>query len=293
MSARPPRAVIVHRRTELEELIARHGTKGQAEFFLSVRGRDLAELEDRQHADKRALDAVSAAVPADWRVGRVERADLDRFLFAPDDVVVVVGQDGLVANVAKYLDGQPVVGIDPEPGRNAGLLVRHRAADTAELLHSRASVQQRAMVSVGTDDGQELLALNEVYVGQPSHQTARYAIHTPDGAGEHQASSGLIVATGTGSTGWCHSAWLERKSRLTLPSPEERRLVWFAREAWPSPTSGTGLTEGELTDAVLTIDVESDGLVAFGDGMEDDRLTASWGQRLTLRLARQTLHLVA
>ena len=41
------------------------------------------------------------------------RGDLDRFLFEPDDLVVIVGQDGLVANVSKYLDGQPVVGINP------------------------------------------------------------------------------------------------------------------------------------------------------------------------------------
>ena len=29
--------------------------------------------------------------------------------------MVVVGQDGLVANVAKYLDGQPVIGVDTAP----------------------------------------------------------------------------------------------------------------------------------------------------------------------------------
>ena len=30
-----PRAVLVHRRTEFQELLARHGTRGQAAFFLS------------------------------------------------------------------------------------------------------------------------------------------------------------------------------------------------------------------------------------------------------------------
>ena len=292
MSVLPPRAVIVHRRTELEELVARHGTKGQAGFFLSTRGRSLAELEERHHADQRALDAVAAAVPADWRSGRVERADLDRFLFAPDDVVVVVGQDGLVANVAKYLDGQPVVGIDPEPSRNPGVLVTHRPEDASELLRTLTVVQHRTMVSATTDDGQRLLALNEVYVGQPTHQTARYAIRPPGGGRERQASSGLIVATGTGATGWCRSAWLERRSPLVLPAPDDRRLLWFVREAWPSPATGTELTEGELGDEGLVIDVESDGLVAFGDGMEDDRLVLTWGQTLTVGLAQETLRMV-
>lgn len=42
----------------------------------------------------------------------IKRAHFDRFVFAPEDVVIAVGQDGLVANVAKYLDGQPVLGIN-------------------------------------------------------------------------------------------------------------------------------------------------------------------------------------
>ena len=35
----------------------------------------------------------------------------------------MVGQDVLVANVAKYLSGQPVIGVNPEPERNSGVLV--------------------------------------------------------------------------------------------------------------------------------------------------------------------------
>ena len=42
-----PRVVVVHRRTELDELIARHGTRAQAAFFLRTRGRSLEEVEAR------------------------------------------------------------------------------------------------------------------------------------------------------------------------------------------------------------------------------------------------------
>ena len=38
----PPRLVIVHRRTELAQLLDRHATLGQAEFFLRSRGRTIA-----------------------------------------------------------------------------------------------------------------------------------------------------------------------------------------------------------------------------------------------------------
>ena len=287
-----PRVVVVHRRTELDELIAHHGTRGQAAFYLRTRGRDLAEVERRHNDLQAALTVVSASIPLDWRRGLVERTDLSRFMFAPDDVVVVVGQDGLVANAAKYLQGQPVIGIDPEPGRNAGVLVTHPATRVGKLLGSRNGIEERTMVGVRTDDGAELVALNEIYLGHASHQTARYTLTLADGRSEAQGSSGLIVGTGTGATGWCASAALERHSPLALPGPAERRLAWFVREAWPSRVTGTTLTEGELTDGPLTVTLASDSLVAFGDGVETDALTLRWGQSVQLQVADRTLRLV-
>ncbi|MFI0982116.1 hypothetical protein ACH4SP_34555 [Streptomyces sp. NPDC021093] len=293
-----PRAVLVHRTSEYEELLARHGTRGQAEFFLGSRGRSVREAQERYERTRRALAEVAGAVPLQWRQARVERADLDRFLFGPEDVVVVVGQDGLVANTAKYLDEQAVLGIDTDPGRNPGVLVRHRAADAAKLLRSAVSggaADTLTMVEAVADDTQRLLALNEIYLGPPGHQTARYRIGQ-DGeraAAEAQASSGVLVGTGTGATGWLRSLWLERGSALHLPDPVDHRLVWFVREAWPSPATGTSLVEGVLSgDERLRLTVESDRLVAFGDGMEADALELTWGQTVRVGRAATALRLL-
>ncbi|MER5550655.1 hypothetical protein ABT001_03030 [Streptomyces sp. NPDC002793] len=295
-----PRAVLVHRTTEYEELLARHGTHGQAAFVLAGRGRSIEEVAERHRRNERALTEVAAAVPLRWRRSRVERADLDRFLFGPEDVVVVVGQDGLVANAAKYLSGQLVVGIDTDPGRNPGVLVRHRARDTAALCRAAVSpggpLDALTMTEAVADDTQRLLALNEIYLGSPGHQTARYRIG-PDGspaAAESQASSGVLVGTGTGSTGWLRSLWTERGSTLPLPAPSDPRLVWFVREAWPSPATGTSMVAGELgrRDG-LRLTVESDRMVVFGDGMESDALELTWGQSIRLGVSDTTLNLVA
>ncbi|MFD4374878.1 hypothetical protein [Streptomyces sp. NPDC058486] len=292
-----PRAVLVHRRTEYEELLARHGTHGQAAFFLAARGRSADEVRERHDRTRRALAAVAGAVPLAWRQTRVERADLDRFLFGPEDVVVVVGQDGLVANTAKYLAGQPVVGIDADPGRNPGVLVRHRPADARRLLPYAAgpgvAADELTMVAAATDDGQRLLALNEIYVGPPGHQTARYTLDTEGAAPEPQASSGVLAGTGTGATGWLRSLWQQRSSALALPGPAEPRLAWFVREAWPSPTTGTRRVEGLVGPGEgLRLTVESDRLVAFGDGVESDALDLTWGQTVRLTVAETRLRLV-
>src|SRR5690606_22837091 len=100
------------------------------------------------------------------------------------------------------------------------------------------------------------------------------------------------VATGTGATGWWASLAHDRGGR-PAPGRTEHRLGWFVREAWPSPSTGASLTEGFVEDgADVALVVASDRLVVFGDGVEDDRLVASWGQTVTVRTADAPLRLV-
>jgi NAD kinase len=292
-----PRAVLVHRRTELDELLDQHGTRGQAEFFLRTRCRTLADAQQRHDHQVEALAVASAAVPMDWRRGGVERQDLPHFVFEPGDILLVVGQDGLVANAARYLDGQPVIGVDPEPGRNPAVLVRHRPERVSRLLRAVAagstSVESRTMVHAELDDGQALDTLNEVYLGHPTHQSARYRLAVDGAEPERQSSSGLIVSTGTGATGWAASISHDRGRPVPLPTPVDPTLAWFVREAWPSPATGTSQTAGLLAaEERLRVEVEGSGLVLFGDGQESDRLTATWGQTVTIGLSRRTLRLV-
>ena len=292
-----PRVVIITRPTAYELLLQQHGTLGQARFFLERREQSLESLEIVHIQQEQALKTVEATIPADWRRGRVSREELDRFLFEPDDLIVAVGQDGLVANVAKYLQGQSVIGVNPSPERYPGVLVPHPPDRVGPLMLSAASkvatVQARMMVEARLDDDQRFLALNEVFVGHVSHQSARYRLNW-DGREERQSSSGLIVSSGTGSTGWARSIHQERHSKIRLPDPTEPALAFFVREDWPSPTSGTKLTEGRIEgkDQLVVISEMDDGGVAFGDGIEADRIELLWGQRLEIGLAQTRLNLV-
>jgi NAD kinase len=297
MSGLPPRAVVVTRPSELQLLVARHGTRDQAKFFLASRGRDIAEVEERAGKQDAALAAVLGRIPMRWRRARIDRADLNRFVFGPEDVVIAVGQDGLVANVAKYLSGQPVVGINPDPTRYDGVLVPHPPAAAGDLLPlvaaGRCRVQERVMALAALDDGQRLLALNEVFVGHRSHQSARYRLRF-EKAEEAHSSSGLIVTTGTGATGWARSIERQRRAPSKLPRPEDPFLSFFVREPFPSVATGTSLEQGLLrAEQQLEIVSEmNEGGVVFGDGIEDDRLDFAWGLRLQVGVARERLRLV-
>ncbi|MBK8868572.1 MAG: hypothetical protein V9G15_05870 [Dermatophilaceae bacterium] len=293
-----PRVVIVHRATEYEELLDRHGTRGQVEFFLRTRGQTLGALDERHERAHDALREVGAAIDLDWRRASVERGELPRFGFEPDDIVVAVGQDGLVANLAKYVGAQPIIGINPLPEANAGVLVPHSPRRAGALLARVAGGQarmiDRTMVSVTSDDGQTLVALNEVFIGQPGHQSARYEIVVEGGVRERQSSSGVIVGTGTGASGWCRSLHRIQAPSLSLPKPTDPTLTWFVREPWPSPVTGADLVAGTIADGgELRMRVESDSLVAFGDGIESDRVHLSWGQQATVCRAPRVLRTVA
>ena len=296
MATLKPRAVLVTRETDYERLLAVHATREQARFFLRTRGQDLDVLAARHEAFGETVRQVRLAVPDDWRVAKVLRADLDRFLFSPEDVVLAVGQDGLVANLAKYLTGQPVLGVNPAPDLNEGVLVPLRADQVGRLLPATAAgaavVEARTMARATLDDGQVLQALNEIFVGHRSHQSARYEIAI-DGERERQSSSGVIVSTGTGATGWARSIMTATGHAVPL-KPVDRRLAYFVREPWPSVATGASIAHGAV-DARRTLAITSqmnDGGVIFADGIEQDHLDFGWGRTVTVAIAAQTFNLV-
>ncbi|WP_411901824.1 NAD(+)/NADH kinase [Methylorubrum thiocyanatum] len=295
MAALTPRAVFVTRETDYELLIARHATRGQARFFLESRGEGLAQVEARHERFHAVLARARAAVPGEWRQALVRRADLDRFLFGPDDVVVAVGQDGLIANVAKYLGAQPVIGVNPAPDLYDGVLARNPVERLPRLLPASVAgdvaLERRTMVEAVIDGTERLFALNEIFVGHRSHQSARYRIE--DGtASEDQSSSGLIVASGTGATGWARSISEATGLDLSL-APDERAVGYWVREPFPSVATATRLRAGKLTDADLVVTSRmNEGGVVFADGIEQDFLGFGWGRQVRIAPADRALHLV-
>jgi NAD kinase len=297
MATAVPRVVVVTRDSEYDALLSRHGTEPQVRFFLEQRGQSLDAVRHRHERWLKALDAVSQAIPPEWRRTRVNRPELSRFLFEPGDLIVATGQDGLVANLAKYLQGQLVLGINPDAEQFDGVLVPHAPDRAKKLLAAmaagRAEVEERTMVSGRLDDGQHLVALNEIFVGHRSHQSARYRLRL-GAREERQSSSGLIVATGTGATGWARSINGERAHPLQLPKPGDPALALFVREPFPSVSTGTSLDSGLVTRAgqLEVVSEMDDGGVVFGDGIEDDRFDFAWGMKLIVGMSEQRLHLV-
>ena len=303
------KVVLVTRHTRLEELIARYHTLAQAKFYVEHLGADFADYVNEHEAYSAAKQGVIAALVAHGRWQAIDRSFLPNFLFGRDDLVLALGQDGLVANTMKYLDGHPLVGLNPDPKRYDGVLLAFEAKDVAAILPGaladRRKVKTVTMAKASLADGQVLHAVNDLFIGPRSHISARYEICVGD-AKETQSSSGVIVSTGLGSTGWMRSVMTgsiaiagamagRRDAAGWKPQPWETDHLTFAvREPFPSRTSAASLVFGQLTakTPMRLVSLMPENGVIFSDGIEADRLEFNSGSHATIGIAERVGRLV-
>ena len=301
-TTRIDRCVIVTRKTQLEDLVVRFNTVAQAEFYLKAAGDDFALIQKRHEAYVASLASLKAHLPRDLKVSVIDRSLLPQFDFH-NDIVLAVGQDGVVSNTAKYLREQPLIGVNPDPDSYEGVLLPWRVDQTAAVIarvrKENASIQQVTLARAATNDGRELIAFNDLFIGQAGHASALYEIFH-GGRQEMQSSSGIIISTGAGSTGWMRSVYTgaQRVAGLVqhrheiepvLPALDRSadELLYAVREPWPSRKTGTELVFGTVSPG-QPLEVHSrmatNGVI-FSDGIEWDYLEFNSGTHATITTA--------
>jgi NAD kinase len=321
----------VSRHTRLDELMERFNTRSQAKFYVQ-RSREnvLAEAgvaiyeaqrtaeaeyhdyELEHHLYYNSLNRVRGDLERLGKVHMVDRTLVPNYLFAPEDIVVTVGQDGLVANTAKYALNLPIIGVNPDPARFDGVLLPFLPADAAEAVHTqlreRAKIRQVTLAEARLNDGQRLLAFNDLFIGARSHVSARYKIQLGKAVESH-SSSGVLVSTGAGSTGWLSSVFnmVAGVSQFTaghkmqqgkIPAVqlkwEDPHLVFIVREPFVSKMSSAKLVAGLLENRQhLSIEsfMPTNGVI-FSDGVEADFLTFNSGATAEISAAKEHALLV-
>lgn len=317
--------VLVTRPTRLAELVVRFNTVSQAQFYIEHQGADFKDylVEDRTY--HQALVEAQTILGQLGRVQVIDRGFLPNFVFGPEDTVVTLGQDGLVANTLKYLHGQPVIGVNPDPGRWDGKLLPFKVADLKKIVpevfrHGRP-IKSVTMAKASLNNGQAMYAVNDLFIGPKSHGSARYQIRCGELA-ETQSSSGVIVSTGMGSTGWLKSlltgaATITQSAGSILaqhvsdkladdrahPKPGSRvrlnvrtEFAWDAnylyftvREPFPSHTTGATLVFGRVTPGIplqLESKMAENGVI-FSDGIEKDFLEFNSGAQASIGIAER------
>jgi NAD kinase len=326
--------VVVTQKTALEELVERYNTRDQARFYLEHMGISFAEYQAAHDQYHTSLALLQTCLPSKMRTQRIERSFLPNFLFDPRDLVVTLGRDGLVINTAKYLDGQPLVAFNPDPQRVDGVLIPFPIAGASEILHGVLNYAYQArhltLAKATLNDGQKLYAVNDLFIGQRTHVSARYRLRLGDRQ-EDQSSSGIIVSTGAGSTGWLRSVFTgaagvvehlmppmqpapashaSQRAPVTEPwvpaSPIEQvrnayafdataeRLCFTVREPFVSRVSSAEITFGEIGPG-QTLEIIShmpQNGVIFSDGVESDFLHFDSGAIASIAIAEKKVSLV-
>lgn len=296
------KVVIVTRKTRLNDLIYKYNTMEQAKFYIEHMG---ADFSDYICEDKRYQEAVADVTKVSEKYARVQRIDRDflpNMIFGANDIVIAVGQDGLVANTLKYLNGQPLIGVNPDTVRWDGRLLPFETGEVEQILLKVISgnyqIREITMAQAKTRNGQIMLAVNDLFVGQKTHVSARYDI-TWNQRTEYQSSSGIIISTGLGSTGWYRSVMTQAAGiaeefgrgnfRCEDMSWDENRLIFVVREPFPSRSTQSGIIYGKLTktDTFKILSKMPGNGVVFSDGMESDAIEFNAGTEITIQIAPQ------
>lgn len=294
------KVVLVTRKTRLTELIRKYNTIEQAKFYIEHMGADFSDYIREDEKYRKAVEKIMAVSEKYARVQQIDREFLPNMIFGQNDIVIATGQDGLVANVLKYLNGQPLIGVNPDSSRWDGILLPFEAGELEgillKVLGGSQAVKEITMAQAVTQDGQIMLAVNDLFVGQKTHVSARYDI-TWNGKTEYQSSSGVIISTGLGSTGWYKSVMTQvagiarkfggRKLEGERMGWSENSLAFIVREPFPSRATGTQIVYGKLTgsDHFKILSKMPENGVVFSDGMENDAVEFNAGTEITIQIA--------
>lgn len=293
--------ILVTRKTRLEELVIRFLTLSQARFYVESLGQDFGEYETEHLNYVRARETIIEYLHTLGRFQILEREYLPNFVFAEDDIVLALGQDGLVANIMKYLNGNPLIGINPDKSKYDGVLLPFSAKDISKILPevmvANRQTKNVTIAQAKLNNGQVLFGVNDLFIGPKSHVSARYKIEF-QGQTESQSSSGIIVSTGLGSTGWMKSvitgadaiSGIDSNHDLIGMNWNTPELIFAVREPFPSVSSTTNLVFGRIYEGQnLTIasNMAQNGVI-FSDGIEADFLEFNVGAIATVEKAAKS-----
>lgn len=299
-------AIIVKNKTRLEALIERFNTRAQAKFYIERLGGNFLDYEMEDEVFHNSLNSLQSQLSKVIKHKVVDRAYLPSYIFSEKNMIVVIGQDGLVANTAKYSQERPIVAVNPDKQRYDGILLpfdtTNFIAGVESVLSNKYRSRKVNFAEACLNDGQRLLAFNELFIGASSHVSARYRISFNENT-EEQSSSGIIVSTQAGATGWLSSVFnmaygvaslFEKEMKPKHPKLKDDQLLFAVREPFKSIRTQTNIAIGMINNRNM-LRIESlmpTGGIVFSDGIESDFLHFNSGTIATIGIANETANLV-
>jgi NAD+ kinase len=182
---------------------------------------------------------------------------------AKSDLVIILGGDGTILKTVRYVKKQPVICINSDPKNSEGALTEFNYNETHKLggiLKGKfiEKTKQRLEVKINSLPLTEPV-LNEAFFGsEQAFLISEYEI-TYQGKKEHQKSSGILIATGTGSTAWFASAGGKEFN------PQEKKAFFLVREPYKRMKEKLSIFGGEILDTDFSLECKKEGMLLSTD----------------------------
>lgn len=226
----------------------------------------------------------------------IARDDLAESVNQDADLVIAFGGDNHFVYVSHFAKSAMILGINSDPQRSDGALTSLTADQCEEALQALTrgdySIEEWPRLEALVNGKPLPLTTSELFVGERERvYMSRYVLKHGD-VEETQKSSGLLITTGAGSTGWYDSACRYLHPDGNVFARTEPKFVFLATEPSKGRLNRSKLLEGTVqAGESLRIQSlnDSSGLVSV-DSL--DEVLFSRGATLEVRISPHALKVI-
>lgn len=209
------------KRTKWERDLIRFGSEEETRKIYSLQDSAYDRVYGSHMRQIAALEQLKSALPHSDFFYREELEQLSELEKSRYDGLISLGGDNHFIYIAMFAGSMPLIGINSDPMTSQGALIYFHCDDFLESLersrHKESPTQAfdiEHWSTIGCDlvysDGtivQTGPSISEISIRNDFPDAmSRYLIRIDTGDLEEQKSSGLLLATGAGSTGWYRNA---------------------------------------------------------------------------------------
>ncbi len=291
--------LIVIKRSKWERDLERFGSPEAVRELYFIQNDAYAKVYQSHLRQCAALEAMRAALPQAHFVLRRQLPGLDVSAYP---YVISLGGDNHFVYCSHFVGDRPLAGINSDPETSIGALLYFTVPVFLEALSPKVppvfDLDEWTRISCEllgphgehrrTDPCTSEISIRNDY----PELTSRYLLRVNGGPWEEQKSSGLLLATGTGSTGWyrnCFPPSERGPAAFVRSSPFFR---FFAREVGAPPGRGKKYLSGQIDEeGVLEIVSEMDGMISV-DAHPESTFPFPPAWRARFSLARERLRVI-
>ncbi len=200
------------KRTKWERDVERFGSAREARRIYRLQNHIFRRVYSSHVRQQRAIQQLQEALQG--RADFIYREDLNADLVLQYNALVSMGGDNHFIYVARFAGPRPVIGINSDPRTSSGALVHFNtesflACTKNPLFPDRFETWTMIEGVIHYPDGRVVHTgpcISETGIRNAfADAMSRYYIRINDEEWEEQKSSGLLLSTGAGSTGWFHN----------------------------------------------------------------------------------------